>query len=640
MKQISSCTLDCQDTCSTVVKTDEAGKVSITGNPDHPFTRGVICAKGKRALQRLTSPNRITTPLIKQGGAFEPATWDTALELVAEKLKALRHEPAAILHVRNHGYRGVFSEGSNYLFNLLGASSTRGSLCDEAGCTAFKADFGALEMNAPEELLNAGHMVNWGKDFSRSSLHLAGLVKRARKKGCSVTTISPGGDGNRSYSDYLIQIRPGTDRFLAAAVIKLMMEQGLASTRAMARASGLDHFLALIKDQPLETLLTACDCRRSDLEHLLNIYADPADKPAASIMGWGIQRYLFGGENVRYINALAFLSGQVGIQGGGTYFNIPSSRNVNTGWGAGSGTPCRTLLLPRIGREILDSDPPIKFLLADGTNFVNQAPDSKTIQQAMERIDFKVVVDAFMTDTASLADVILPCALDHEREEIVGSCFHTVVNYSAPVFPTVGEARCDFEIMADLADRLELPFPKRKEILANALAVTSNGSDQHHDNRVAKLKKTGFIKTAHPDIAWKEFVFAHGDGNYRLPEKLSGENPPPEGFPLHLLSLVNRDFLHSQIPEEKQQGLPNVWINPDSPVMAELNLSAPISLATPLGRMPVKLCFLDDLHSLSLIIRRGGWMKHGRCVNPLIEPRISDMGETAAYYSQYARLEN
>jgi anaerobic selenocysteine-containing dehydrogenase len=640
MKQISSCTLDCQDTCSTVIKTDDAGRVSITGNPDHPFTKGMICTKGKRALQRLKSPHRITTPLIKREGAFEPASWDTALDLVAEKIKALRHEPAAILHVRNYGYRGVFSEGSNYLFNRLGASTTRGSLCDEAGCTAFIRDFGALEMNAPEEILNAGHIVNWGKDFSRSSLHLAGLVKRARKQGCGITTISPGGDGNSAYSDHLIQIRPGTDRFLAAAVIKVMMEQNLASPRAMARASGLDPFMEVIKGQHLETLLTACDCKRSDLERLLNIYTDSANTPVGSIMGWGIQRYLFGGENVRYINALAYLSGQVGIKGGGTYFNIPSSRNINTDWAARAGTPCRTLLLPRIGRELLNAAPCVKFLLADGTNFVNQAPDSNTIQKAMETIDFKVVVDAFMTDTATLANVILPCALDHEREEIVGSCFHNVVNYSAPVFPTVGEARCDFEIMADLADRLELPFPKREDLLANALDVTSVDNAQNCEDRVARLKETGFIKAAHPDIAWKSFVFAHGDGNYSLPETLSAEAPPPDGFPLHLLSLVNRDFLHSQMPEEKQQGLPNVWINEDSPVMNALDRSAPIFLATSLGRMPVKLCFLDDLHPFSLIIRRGGWMKYGRCVNPLIEPKISDMGETAAYYSQYARLEN
>ncbi|MCP4119066.1 MAG: molybdopterin-dependent oxidoreductase [Desulfobacteraceae bacterium] len=640
MKQISSCTLDCQDTCSTIIKTDDDGRVSISGNPDHPFTRGVICAKGKRALQRRTSPHRITTPLIKRAGSFEPVSWDAALDLVAKKIKALRHEPAAMLHVRNYGYRGVFAEGSNYLFNLLGASATRGSLCDEAGCTAFIEDFGALEMNAPEELLNAGHIVNWGKDFSRSSIHLAGLVKNARKKGCGITTISPGGDGNRAYSDHLIRIRPGTDRFLAAAVIKAMLEQGLASPRAMDRASGLADFMALINGQTLDGLLTACDCKRPDLDHLLNIYADPGGIPVASIMGWGIQRYLFGGENVRYINALAFLSGQVGIRGGGIYFNIPSSRSINTGWAGKAGSPCRALLLPRIGLELLEADPGIKLLLADGTNFVNQAPDSKTIQQAMEKIDFKVVVDAFMTDTARLADVILPCALDHEREEILGSCFHTVVNYSAPVFPPAGDARCDFEIMAGLADRLALPFPNREDILADALDINAIGNAQNHENSIAELRETGFIKTAHPDIAWEGLRFAHGDGNYRLPDTLGEEAPPPDGFPLHLLSLVNRDFLHSQIPEEKQQGLPNVWINPDSPVLAGLDRTAPIFLATPLGRMPVKLCFLDDLHPFSLIIRRGGWMMHGQCANHLIGPKISDMGETAAYYSQYARLEN
>ena len=218
--------------------------------------------------------------------------------------------------------------------------------------------------------------------------------------------------------------------------------------------------------------------------------------------------------------ALAFLSGQLGIPGGGTYYNIPSRRNINTGWACRPGKPCRSLLLPKIGRELLESDPPVKFLFADGSNFVSQAPDSMTTQRAVEKIDFKVVVDAFMTDTAALADVVLPCALDHEREEIVGSC------------------------------------------------------------------------------------------------------------------------LHSQIPEERQQGLPRVWINSKSPVMTRLDLSKPIFLSTSLGRMPVELLFSDDLHPLSLIIRRGGWIKHGRCVNPLVEPMISDMGETAAYYSQYARLEN
>lgn len=644
MDKISSCTLDCPDTCSIVIKKNRQGKAVPTGNSDHPFTRGFICAKGRRALERIKSPLRITTPLIRTGGkrdgGFQPASWDRALDLVAEKIKALCSQPAAMLHVRYYGFRGVFSEGSNYLFDRLGAASTHGALCDNAGCAAFLADFGALEMNAPEELLNSGHIVNWGKDFSRSSLHLGAMVNQARKKGSCVTTISPGGDGNAPYTDHAICIRPGTDRFLAGAVIKQLDEQGMILTQAAARANGLSSFLKTLRDQDMVSLLMACDCSRSDLDRLAGIYSDALNRPAATLLGWGIQRYLFGGENVRYINALAFLSGQLGIDGGGTYFNVSSGRNINAGWADRGGKPCRTLLLPRIGQEILAADPPIRFLLTDGTNIVNQAPDSQTIQRALETIDFKVVVDAFMTDTASLADVILPCALDHEREEIVGSCFHNMINYSGAVFPPVGEARPDFHIMADLAHRLGIDFPQRKEILAGCLDTPFVDTSGGHGTLLARLKKTGFLGTSHPEIAWKGLVFAHPDGKYRLPEKLNPEPPAPREFPLHLLSLVNRDYIHSQIPEAVQKGLPRVWINPESPAMAGLDPSEPVFLATGLGRMAVSLCFARDLHLLTLIIRRGGWIKHGRCVNPLVEPLVTDMGENAAYYSQYARLEN
>ncbi len=600
MAPISSCTLDCQDTCSIVVQKNTRGKFFPTGNPDHPFTRGFICPKGRRALERITSPLRITTPLIRTGGksgtTLQPASWDRALDLVAEKIRALCREPATMLHVRYYGFRGVFSEGSNYLFDRLGAASTHGALCDNAGCAAFVADFGALEMNAPEELLNAGQIVNWGKDLSRSSLHLGALISRARKRGSGVTTISPGGDGNRPFTDHTICIRPGTDRFLAAAVIKQLDARGLILDRAAARATGMAPFLRILRNQDLASLLTACDCSRSDLDRLVNIYSDPRHRPAATLMGWGIQRYLFGGENVRYINALAFLSGQLGIPGGGSYFNVSSGRNINTGWAARGGSPCRTLSLPRIGQEILTADPPIRFLLADGTNFVNQAPDSQTIERALETVDFKVVVDAFMTDTARLADVILPCALDHEREEILGSCFHNMINYSGAVFSPAGEARSDFHIMGDLANRLGIDFPQREEILATCLDTPFVDRSRDHGSLLAQLKQTGFLETDHPDIAWKDLNFAHPDGRYRLPAKLNPEPPAPPGFPLHLLSLVNRDFIHSQIPESAQKGLPRVWINPESPVLPGLDRSRPVFLATILGRMAVKVCFTGDLH--------------------------------------------
>ncbi len=634
MDHISACTLDCPDCCSVLVRTGDDGNVSITGNPDHPFTKGFICAKGRRAYTRLCAEDRITTPLMRVNGAFTPVDWDTALDAIADKIAALRETPAAMLHIRSHGYRGVLAEASTFLFRSLGASSTRGALCDDAGIEASIMDFGALHHNDPHDLLNAGFIINWGKDFSRSSLHLGQIIKEARKRGKKVITISPGGDGNAEYSDTVIRIRPGTDRFLAAALIRKLLVRGYASSTALLKSANWESFKELISAQDERRLLQACDCSQNDLNMLANIYANMDMKPVASILGWGLQRHVFGGENVRFINALAFLSGQVGRKGGGVYFNISSGRNLNTSWARDAGTPARRLLIPAIGREILSAEPAIRFLWVDGSNFVNQTPDAATNIKAMEGIDCTVVVDSYMTDTAMRADVILPCAQNHEREEILGSCLHNHVQYSAEVFPPKGESRHDFDIMSDLARRLGITPPDREEVLRQALDTPFLSTS------LEELRDKGFATANHPAIAWEEYEFAHPDGKYRLPETLHTEPAFPEGFDMQLMSLVHRDYLHSQIPETAQNTLPTVWVNSGAPVLGTLDRDKPIYLATPKGRMEVTVEVLTDLHPRCIIIRRGGWMKHGASANPLIETRITDIGETAAYYSQPARLEN
>ena len=634
MKYISACTLDCPDACSVVIDRREDGSVSITGNPEHPFTRGFICVKGRKAYERLTSPERITAPLMKVNGEFVPTDWNTALDRIADKLKVLRDTPASILHIRSHGYRGALAEASRFLFRSLGASTTRGALCDDAGIEASIMDFGALHHNDPFDLLNAGYIINWGKDLSRSSLHIGQLVREARKNGRKVITISPGGDGNADFSDTVIRIRPGTDRFLAAAVIRKLLVRGYASSTALLKSSNWNEFKELIAAQDEDSLLNACDCSPDDLQLLANTYANIDMKPVASIIGWGIQRHVYGGENVRFINALAYLSGQVGRKGGGVYFNISSGRNLNTDWADNAGTPARRLLLPAIGKEILEATPPIKFLWADGSNFVNQTPDATTNIKAMDSIEFKVVVDAFMTDTALRADIILPCALNHEREEILGSCLHNCVQYSAPVFTPAGQSQHDFDIMTDLASRLDIAAPTREEVLRMAIDVP------HLSTTLEEMREQGFAVAEHPPVAWEDYEFAHPDGKYRLPDALHTEPLPPKGYPLRLMSLVHKEYLHSQMPEKEQSAKPTVWVNPGIPVLGTLDSNKPIYLATPKGRIEVQVEIIVGLHPECIIIRRGGWMKFGNSANPIIEARITDIGETAAYYSQYTRLEN
>jgi anaerobic selenocysteine-containing dehydrogenase len=245
-----------------------------------------------------------------------------------------------------------------------------------------------------------------------------------------------------------------------------------------------------------------------------------------------------------------------------------------------------------------------------------------------------VVVDGFMHDTAMLADVILPPAFMFEREDVLGSFVHNCVNHCAKAVEPAGQCRPDFEIMADLGARLASPVirPPAAVCLAEGLRKAGISLDE--------LREHGFVKVNYPRVAFKDMVFAHPDGLYRFPESLSPEPDRDPEYPLQLLTLVRGSALHSQIPEADQAGYPTVWIAKDNPAFAALNPAMDAYLVTPAGSMRVSVETVPGLHPRALIMRRGGWMKFGHSANVIIEPRLTDMGEGCAYYSQHCRLEN
>ncbi len=641
---VSACTLDCPDGCSFLV---DPRIQSVRPNPEHPFTGNFICRKGGRFLERLNAPERIMQPMVRGkrkatsvqagrgGGGFEPVSWDTALDLIAARLNALQDRPDAVLHVRGYGYRGVLAQASLNFFAALGSSAVHGSLCDEAGIEACVRDFGALEHNDPQDVLKAARIVNWGKDLTRSSPHTALLVRRAQKNGVGVLSISPGGDESPAFSDRSIRIRPGTDRFLAAWVIRGLLERDVVEADVLRATANWTQFRDVLERHGPDELLRVCDVTREDAQELLEWYA--ASGPTATLIGWGLQRHVFGGQNVRFINALALLSGNIGRSGGGAYFNISSGRNLGQ-WAAsspGRGTsavPRRSFLLPALGWELEWADPPVEFVWVDGHNVVNQVPDSRAMAKALER-PFVVCVDAFWNDTAQCADLVLPPALMLEREDIVGSCLHDFVNYSGQAVAARGECRADFAILRDLGARLEQPviFPEAEECLGIGLAPL--GLD------LAAFRAKGFVRADHPEVAFAGLRFAHPDGLYRFPGALEPEPGDDDEYPLCLLSLVRGKYMHSQIPEAEQQGLPVIRISPENPELAALDRDGDIYLATPLGRMAVKVEIDESLHPRTVIIRRDGWVSLGHGPNAIIEARQTDMGNCAAFYSQCCRLE-
>jgi anaerobic selenocysteine-containing dehydrogenase len=633
MRSVTACTCDCPDACSLVLDARDDGGPRLTGNPQSPFTRGVMCAKTRRHLRRLQSAERLRTPLLRQGGRRQPISWEAALDLCAERIQALRAQPASILHLPSDGAKGVLKEAVGLFFAQLGAGRILGSLCDAAGYMAGVEDFGSRENNDVDDLPRAAAVVNWGKDAARSSVHLAAAFHAARRNGARVLTISPGCEGVVPRSEH-IRIRPGTDRLLAAAVIRRLVEQTRIAD-VLARTRLPEAFFDLIQRSSIDELLSGCEVGPGDLERLVDLYA--RSKPLATVIGAGLQRYRYGGENVRFINALALLSGNVGCSGGGVHFHLHSYRNLDLSWVQGPGRRGRRgFHIAAIGAELAAADPPVRLLWVNCANPVNQAPGALATAHALQRVDFTVVVDAFMTDTAERADLVLPCTLMLEQQDIVGSFLHEYVQYAAAVVDPPPGARDDLWIVTEIGRRLNppVPMPGPEECLRAAL------KSPWLDTDLETLKRTGSVRSNRPAIAYEGLRFAHADGRYRFPQRLHPEPPAPPGYPLRLLSLVRRTAIHSQILPEDQTAPPPVWVAPDCPALADLDLARATALASPEGRLHVTVRTLPGLHPGVVVYRRGDWLSRGGGVNRLIRPALTDIGRGAAFYDQYVRLEN
>jgi anaerobic selenocysteine-containing dehydrogenase len=634
--KLTACTMDCPDACSLSVMQSEDGSVKVKGNSGNPFTSGFTCSKITDHVRRVQSPLRIVHPQLKTKTGWKTISWDEALDLCAAKIQNLRSRPKAILHIHNEGAKGALKEATTLLFARLGTSRVRGSLCDAAGYIACLHDFGSRENNDINDLMHAARIVNWGKDLSRSSVHTAALIKKARKNSTRVLTISPGGDGNHAFSDGFVRIRPGTDRFLAAAVLRLLMENDLISEKVLSHARDPEKFYSLIIDHPLDALLAACDVSDSDVRQIYEWYAD--EKPVATLIAAGLQRYRYGGENVRFINALALLSGNIGRSGGGSYFQLHSYRNLNLKWLRESERlPRRSFQFPVIGREILAAkSPPVEMIWVNGSNVVNQAPDSQQVKKAFAAVDFVVVVDAFMNDTARQAHLVLPSTLILEQEDLIGSYLHEQVQYICPVLAAPGEAKNDYWILRQIGKRLDPPLnlPAAEDCLRASL------DSPYLSTSLEQIRACGCVRSNRPAIAYADLCFAHKDGKYRFPYLLHAEPKPPARYPLRLLTLVRRKAIHSQILPEDQKSPPTVWVAPENCWLNDLNLKKPLELVSPLGRLKVTVQTLPGLHPDAVIYRRGDWISRGGGVNQLIAAGLTDMGSGAAYYDQYVRLEN
>jgi len=629
----TACTRDCPDACSVLAHVEGGRVVRLDGDPDHPVTRGFLCERTSRFVHRQNHSDRLTTPLVRRDGTLQPASWDEALDACARALLRIRQEsgPAAIFHYRSGGSLGILKSLSSVLFDAFGpVTSQRGSVCDGAGMAAQRSDFGDVDSNDLDDLRNARTIVLWGKNPFVSSPHLLPRLREARHAGAAIVLIDPLRHRAASLCDHVLQPRPGGDASLALAACRIVFDRGWLHPDAASCCDGMDAFRALVMSRSAEAWAADADIPVDDVMALAHRMAKQA--PVTILLGWGMQRRPNGAAIVRAIDALAAITGNVGVPGAGVSFYFKRRAAFDTTLLDSRRPAPRYVREPMFAADILTaSHPPIRAVWISCGNPVAMLPDSHATIRALTSREFVVVVDSFLTDTARCATVVLPCATFLEDDDLVGAYGHPYLGVVRPVVQPPGQARTDLRILQDLAERL-------------GLGAVLEGSARAWKQRVLRavpldrLEQQPLRNPMAPRVAFEGRRFPTASGRINLLSSMDiAETPASPRFPLRLMAVSTARSQCSQwSPSEPETEL-TARVHPDC--CGRIADGALAMLSSELGVMRVRLSRDDSVRRGLVVVPKGGSPSLGRGANALTASRLTDLGEGAALYEEPVRLD-
>ncbi len=655
----SACPLNCWDSCGFVV-TVEAGKVAkVEGNPDHPVTQGKICGRGRMLEKRANSPERLLHPLKKEADGFHPIPWGQALDEIAERLSYYKktYGTTSILHSHDYANSGLLSNLDSRFFNLYGGvTELTGSICWGSGIEAQSWDFGDAYSHAPEDLANSRHVVIWGRNAARTNMHLYQKLQSVKKNGTKIYVIDPIFNATAKLADEYISIKPGFDGLLAAGVMKEMLRLGLQDQGFLTdHTVGFDDLKALLDGVSLQYISEVTEVPAETITHLAHVYAD---RPVSSIIGLGMQRYRNGGNTIRLIDALVAVSGNIGIPGGGANY---ANRQVGQSFNYGVlGMPSqkksyRSFTMMQQAEGILSAiDPEIKMAIVTCGNPLTQIPDTNKAKAAFSALETVVVIDQYITDTALLADYVLPSAAVFEVEDVYySSMYHHYVNHGPKLVEPPGEAKPDSWIWAQLAKRLgfgEEFSHSREEFLEMGLS-----SLEEKGITLEKLRTEKFMELPVDKIPWSDRSFktpsskfeftssktADGAIKLSLPDETKWTNPElARKYPYSLLSIHPLRSNHSQHYQLFSQ-TPYVKVEIAESVAREKDLrnGEQVRVWNDRGEIKGYISVLKNAHPGTINIDEGLSARFGGSVNQLTSSRVSDNGLGSTLYDCLVDIE-
>jgi len=506
-----ACHHDCPDTCGWHVTVDRSGPTPVAlqmrGDPGHPYSKGELCPKVNKFLDRVYSDDRVLHPLRRVGakgdGQFEQISWDEALtEIAARFHDIIDHDgPEAIMPYSDAGNQSLLAMGFPERFwNRLGATRVLRNICGPTVGAGVKMTMGTTKCLDPSELRHSKLIILWGTNTKLTNRHLWPTIEEARTNGAQIVVLDPIRTVTADAADWFIQPRPGTDIALMLAVMHVLIRDGLTDKQWIAdHTLGFDELALHVDEWTPERAAATCGVAAADIEKLATMYG--TIRPAAIRTLIGAEHHENGAMFFRTLACLPALVGAWQDRGGGL------ARSIGVWTGSvvdddalerpdllGDRQP-RWVNMSRLGEILTDtSGPAIRGLVVWNCNPLVITPNSERILQGILRDDlFTVVHEQFITDTARYADIVLPATTQIEATDVVAPWGHLWLSWNNAAIEPCGEAVSNSELFRRLAKAMGYTEPELFDDDMTAIRAALPDVD------VDQLQAVGHLRVPYPE---------------------------------------------------------------------------------------------------------------------------------------------
>ena len=677
----AACPHDCPDTCAMLVGVRDGVAVQLRGDPGHAPTGGALCTKVSRYLERTYHPERVLRPLRRSGpkgsGSFEPVSWDEALDDIAARLRRLAAVDAeSIVPYSYCGTMGLVQGESmaGRFFHRLGASLLDRTICSTAGGEGLQQVLGGLVGMDLEQFEHSRLILIWGSNSITSNLHFWSIAQRARRAGATLVCIDPWRNETARRCQMHLQLRPGTDAALAYALMgELVRNDWLDHDYIERHTLGFEALRERALGWSAERAAAVCGIEAAQIRELARLLG--STRAAAIRLNYGMQRVRGGGNAVRAVACLPALTGAWRDPAGGLLLSSSGHFAVATEAlerpDLLRGRRPRSINMSTLGDALLhpgggDFGPRIDALLVYNSNPAAVAPESGKVRRGLLREDlFTVVLEHFRTDTADLADYILPATTQLEHLDVLKSYGHRYWVANEPAIAPLGESRPNTRIFRELAARMGFDDPcfadTDEQIAAQALADDPRNAGLDF----ATLRRQGWGKVASPPAPFAEGGFPTPSGRCEFvhaPDLQAGRDPLPQvilpyesaqsapqlavRYPLAMITPPARHFLNSSfVNVDSLRALerePVLLLHPLDAAARGVAQGDMVRCYNDRGQMLAR-CRVSDETREAQVVALGVWWRKlspgGSNVNELTHQLPTDLGAGPCFHDCLVQVE-